>query len=91
LAPAIVPPLVSAILPPLVSTPEALSSLSPGVNAWTDPPPNLHLVGNLPFSVSTPLIIRWLDAISSQSGVWSQGRVGMTLTFQVRLKWIKFM
>lgn len=49
---------------------------------WTDHPPKIHLIGNLPFSVSTHLIIRWLQDISLRSGAWSMGRVKMTLTFQ---------
>nr|CAD7258807.1 unnamed protein product [Timema shepardi] len=49
---------------------------------WVDEQPNVHLIGNLPFSVSTPLIIKWLEAISERRSAWSYGRVGMTLTFQ---------
>lgn len=37
---------------------------------WYDVPPNTHIVGNLPFNVSTPLIIQWLRDISSQQGAW---------------------
>lgn len=51
-------------------------------NAWLDYPPPVHIIGNLPFSVSTNLIIRWLHAISEQRSAWSFGRSTMTLTFQ---------
>ncbi|XP_063241105.1 dimethyladenosine transferase 1, mitochondrial [Bacillus rossius redtenbacheri] len=49
---------------------------------WESHTPNIHLIGNLPFSVSTPLIIRWLHAIADKGNAWSYGRVPMTLTFQ---------
>ncbi|XP_075978630.1 mitochondrial transcription factor B1 [Anticarsia gemmatalis] len=49
---------------------------------WHDEPPPLHLIGNLPFSVSTILMIRWLEMISKQEGPWIYGRARMTLTFQ---------
>ncbi|XP_043500510.1 mitochondrial dimethyladenosine transferase 1 [Polistes fuscatus] len=49
---------------------------------WMDEVPNIHLIGNLPFNVSTILIIEWLKKISEQSGPWSYGRVKMLLTFQ---------
>lgn len=49
---------------------------------WNDEPPNIHIIGNLPFSVSTPLIIKWLHAISEKRNAWEFGRVRMTLTFQ---------
>lgn len=49
---------------------------------WNDTPPPVNLIGNLPFSVSTILIIRWLEMISKQEGPWSFGRTRMTLTFQ---------
>ncbi len=35
--------------------------------AWEDHYPPIHIIGNLPFSVSTPLIIKWLRAISEKS------------------------
>ena len=33
---------------------------------WTARTPNIHLIGNLPFSVSTPLIIRWMANVSKR-------------------------
>lgn len=49
---------------------------------WFDAPAPLHLIGNLPFNVSTNLIIRWLHAVSEKRDAWSFGRSSMTLTFQ---------
>lgn len=49
---------------------------------WDDKSPDIFLIGNLPFSVSTPLIIKWLHAIAEQRGPWAFGRTKMTLTFQ---------
>lgn len=49
---------------------------------WDDRPPPINVIGNLPFNVSTPLIIKWLRLMSTKSGFFRMGRVPMTLTFQ---------
>ncbi|XP_032782132.1 mitochondrial dimethyladenosine transferase 1 [Daphnia magna] len=49
---------------------------------WNDVTPNIHIIGNLPFNIATPLIIKWLCAISERSDAWAHGRVRLTLTFQ---------
>jgi len=51
--------------------------------AWSDKQlPSIRLIGNLPFSVSTPLLIKWLHRISLRRSFWQYGRVPMLLTFQ---------
>jgi len=49
---------------------------------WNEDIPNVRVLGNLPFNVSTPLIVRWLADMSTRGNIFSYGRVPLTLTFQ---------
>lgn len=51
--------------------------------AWNDSQsPPIRLIGNLPFSISTALLIKWLHHISLRQSFWQYGRVPLLLTFQ---------
>lgn len=52
------------------------------VHEWTIEPPPLYIMGNLPFNISTPLIIKWLKHCSEHTGPFIHGRTQLTLTFQ---------
>lgn len=49
---------------------------------WQDKRAPVHIIGNLPFAISTRLLINWLREMSLQTGAWSFGRSSLTLTFQ---------
>jgi dimethyladenosine transferase 1 len=49
---------------------------------WEDDPPEFHVIGNLPFNVSIPLLLQWLAMIPGRRGPFSFGRSILTLTFQ---------
>jgi dimethyladenosine transferase 1 len=49
---------------------------------WHEDHPPLHIVGNLPFNVSIPLLLKWLSMIPQRRGPFAFGRTQMTLTFQ---------
>ncbi|KAI1294978.1 Dimethyladenosine transferase 1, mitochondrial [Halotydeus destructor] len=50
---------------------------------WLDyETPNVNIVGNLPFNVATPLLIRFLRQMYNRTGPYTLGRVPLTLTFQ---------
>lgn len=48
----------------------------------SDQLPNAHLIGNLPFSISSPLLFRLLLKVSDRNGAFACGRVPMTFLFQ---------
>ncbi|KAJ1732167.1 hypothetical protein LPJ61_002171 [Coemansia biformis] len=43
---------------------------------------SVHLVGNLPFSVATPLLVQWLHQLAERRGIFASPNVSMTLMFQ---------
>lgn len=49
---------------------------------WNGRRAPIHLIGNLPFAISTRLLINWLKDISLRRAAFSYGRASMTLTFQ---------
>ncbi|KAL5457629.1 hypothetical protein EMCRGX_G034910 [Ephydatia muelleri] len=49
---------------------------------WEEDPPDLHILGNLPFNVSIPLLLQWLSLIPKRQGPFLFGRTQLTLTFQ---------
>lgn len=49
---------------------------------WNDQRPPVHIIGNLPFAISTRLLVNWLKDISLKRGAWVYGRTPMVLTFQ---------
>lgn len=49
---------------------------------WMIEPPPFFIIGNLPFNISTPLIIKWLRHCSEHTGPFIHGRTRLTLTFQ---------
>lgn len=48
----------------------------------TDTSQRLHLIGNLPFAISTILIINWFEDLSLRRGAFRRNDTCMTLTFQ---------
>ncbi|XP_055595232.1 dimethyladenosine transferase 1, mitochondrial [Uranotaenia lowii] len=49
---------------------------------WNGKRAPINIIGNLPFAISTRLLINWLRDISLHIGVWNLGRASLTLTFQ---------
>ncbi|KAM3715112.1 Dimethyladenosine transferase 1 [Dirofilaria immitis] len=54
--------------------------------AWEeDRLPKAHIIGNLPFNIASPLIIKFLREMLYRQGPWSFGRVPLLLTFQMEV------
>lgn len=43
---------------------------------------NLHLIGNLPFNIASPLLVQWMKMLSNRSGLFKFPNITMTLMFQ---------
>lgn len=42
-----------------------------------------HIIGNLPFGIATALLLRWLRAIATRSGIFSDpAKISLVLMFQ---------
>ncbi|VDM73400.1 unnamed protein product, partial [Strongylus vulgaris] len=52
---------------------------------WNDDLPSMHVIGNLPFNIASPLIIKLLRDMSYRRDAWQFGRVPLTLTFQMEV------
>lgn len=44
--------------------------------------PNVHLIGNLPFNIATPLLFKLLMKVADRTAIFRCGRVPMTFMFQ---------
>lgn len=49
---------------------------------WQSDEPDVQIIGNLPFSIASPLLIMLLKQISEKSELFSYGRIPMTFVFQ---------
>lgn len=58
---------------------------NPPGSSWNDDPPPMHVIGNLPFNIASPLIIKLLRDMSYRRGAWQFGRIPLTLTFQMEV------
>lgn len=50
----------------------------------------LHIMGNLPFNVASPLLLQWLHLQAQQQGLFSLGDIYMTLMFQKEVGDVKY-
>jgi len=66
-------------------TPLKIPELIPDseIRPWDSPSiPDVRLVGNLPFNVATPFLIRLLASMHNKNNLFTFGRVPAILTFQ---------
>lgn len=51
---------------------------------WEGNTPPIHIIGNLPFAISTRLLVNWIKDISLRRNGWIFGRTGMVLNISKR-------
>jgi 16S rRNA A1518/A1519 N6-dimethyltransferase RsmA/KsgA/DIM1 with predicted DNA glycosylase/AP lyase activity len=61
---------------------DPLASPDASVGGTSDRRPAVHIVGNLPFSIASPLLMRFLRMADQRSGLFQHGPAAMTLCFQ---------
>lgn len=49
---------------------------------WDEDVPDIRMIGNLPFNVSTPLLIQLISGMANRTHIFNYGRVPCTFTFQ---------
>ena len=59
-----------------------ISSPERNYGDWCPTRVPVHLVGNLPFNISTVVLLKWLRQIATQAGAFSFGPARMSLMFQ---------
>jgi len=60
---------------------EILNMVGAEKTDWKDEA-NVQVIGNLPFNISTPLLLKWLRQLSHGKGLFTFGRVPFTLLYQ---------
>lgn len=65
----------------------SLHALAPLIPKDSSSP--LHIMGNLPFNVASPLLIQWLHQSAAREGLFKLGDVWMTLMFQKEVGEVK--
>jgi dimethyladenosine transferase 1 len=59
----------------------------PSSELWNISPDDnpVRIVGNLPFAISTKLLLKWLRDLAARRGIFHYGRVPLILAFQTEV------
>ncbi|KAI9273119.1 S-adenosyl-L-methionine-dependent methyltransferase [Phascolomyces articulosus] len=66
----------------IIETIPSLSSVLKKDREQQKQPEPIHIMGNLPFNVASPLLMQWLHQSAGRQGLFGSGDVWMTLMFQ---------